>query len=245
MVNSFYCRITGSWISSSSSCALSFWSRHAIAGAAGRLVLAAAPPATGGWPPVAGPFCAIASEVAPARRAAASVTVLKLAIISGQSLNPRPPIGHPRQLTRVFKVPQQNRRENAGAAEIVRHPLTFAVTTRRHCLIDCVQLPMPALPLLRTATWRSGYATVCKTVYPGSIPGVASSLRSRASEGCRAEAQRRRATLAAASAGSAGQTDKTLPRNRLLGHASCFQSRASFVICGALSRAGFSPVAQR
>gem|GEM_PF-4280389 len=29
------------------------------------------------------------------------------------------------------------------------------------------------------ATWRSGYATVCKTVYPGSIPGVASSLCSR------------------------------------------------------------------
>ena len=27
------------------------------------------------------------------------------------------------------------------------------------------------------ATWRSGYATVCKTVYPGSIPGVASSIR--------------------------------------------------------------------
>ena len=26
------------------------------------------------------------------------------------------------------------------------------------------------------ATWRSGYATVCKTVYPGSIPGVASIL---------------------------------------------------------------------
>jgi hypothetical protein len=26
----------------------------------------------------------------------------------------------------------------------------------------------------RGATWRSGYATVCKTVYPGSIPGVAS-----------------------------------------------------------------------
>jgi hypothetical protein len=26
----------------------------------------------------------------------------------------------------------------------------------------------------RTATWRSGYAAVCKTVYPGSIPGVAS-----------------------------------------------------------------------
>jgi hypothetical protein len=25
-----------------------------------------------------------------------------------------------------------------------------------------------------TATWRSGYAAVCKTAYPGSIPGVAS-----------------------------------------------------------------------
>jgi hypothetical protein len=28
----------------------------------------------------------------------------------------------------------------------------------------------------RMATWRSGYATVCKTVYPGSIPGVASTI---------------------------------------------------------------------
>ena len=27
------------------------------------------------------------------------------------------------------------------------------------------------------ATWRSGYAAVCKTVYPGSIPGVASTHR--------------------------------------------------------------------
>ena len=26
------------------------------------------------------------------------------------------------------------------------------------------------------ATWRSGYATVCKTVYAGSIPAVASKL---------------------------------------------------------------------
>jgi hypothetical protein len=26
------------------------------------------------------------------------------------------------------------------------------------------------------ATWRSGYATVCKTVYSGSIPDVASTL---------------------------------------------------------------------
>jgi hypothetical protein len=26
------------------------------------------------------------------------------------------------------------------------------------------------------ATWRSGYATVCKTVYSGSIPDVASTF---------------------------------------------------------------------
>jgi hypothetical protein len=29
----------------------------------------------------------------------------------------------------------------------------------------------------RTATWRSGYAEVCKTFYPGSIPGVASTSK--------------------------------------------------------------------
>jgi hypothetical protein len=33
--------------------------------------------------------------------------------------------------------------------------------------------------MLRTATWRSGYATVCKTVYSGSIPDVASNSLSR------------------------------------------------------------------
>ena len=33
------------------------------------------------------------------------------------------------------------------------------------------------LLLLHGATWRSGYATVCKTVYPGSIPGVASTIQ--------------------------------------------------------------------
>src|SRR2546423_4378729 len=31
--------------------------------------------------------------------------------------------------------------------------------------------------MIVTATWRSGDAAVCKTVYPGSIPGVASSFR--------------------------------------------------------------------
>ena len=68
------------------------------------------------------------------------------------------------------------------------------------------------------ATWRSGYAAVCKTVYPGSIPGVASSLRCSAAparqaliRGCRA--------VALAKAGVTG----------FIG-ASCFQSRRGFVI---------------
>ena len=32
---------------------------------------------------------------------------------------------------------------------------------------------------LRAATWRSGYATVCKTVYSGSIPDVASTFSNK------------------------------------------------------------------
>jgi hypothetical protein len=43
----------------------------------------------------------------------------------------------------------------------------------------CQSQPLPNRPQAvthaPTATWRSGYAAVCKTVYPGSIPGVASS----------------------------------------------------------------------
>jgi hypothetical protein len=35
-------------------------------------------------------------------------------------------------------------------------------------------LPADGYLFARTATWRSGYATVCKTVYSGSIPDVAS-----------------------------------------------------------------------
>ena len=37
------------------------------------------------------------------------------------------------------------------------------------------------------ATWRSGYATVCKTVYPGSIPGVASKEINYLARGVEAE----------------------------------------------------------
>ena len=32
------------------------------------------------------------------------------------------------------------------------------------------------MPPALKATWRSGDAAVCKTVYPGSIPGVASNI---------------------------------------------------------------------
>ena len=44
---------------------------------------------------------------------------------------------------------------------------------RRRCG-HCVIAYDPLRNSPPTATWRSGYATVCKTVYPGSIPGVAS-----------------------------------------------------------------------
>jgi hypothetical protein len=51
---------------------------------------------------------------------------------------------------------------------------------------SCMTSPDPAsavtaalvVKLSTMATWRSGYATVCKTVYPGSIPGVASNFAS-------------------------------------------------------------------
>jgi hypothetical protein len=39
---------------------------------------------------------------------------------------------------------------------------------------------LPQFTYLRfMATWRSGDAAVCKTVYPGSIPGVASTIKSK------------------------------------------------------------------
>ena len=47
---------------------------------------------------------------------------------------------------------------------------TGAFLYRRGCRA-CWPRPRP---VALTATWRSGYAAVCKTVYPGSIPGVAS-----------------------------------------------------------------------
>ena len=45
------------------------------------------------------------------------------------------------------------------------------------------------------ATWRSGYATVCKTVYPGSIPGVASTSINGLGQALRREASLPRASL--------------------------------------------------
>src|SRR5262245_26316003 len=42
---------------------------------------------------------------------------------------------------------------------------------------------------LRRATWRSGYATVCKTVYPGSIPGVASKSINESAQALRRESR--------------------------------------------------------
>lgn len=42
------------------------------------------------------------------------------------------------------------------------------------CGIIPLQEALGSAKALHLATWRSGYATVCKTVYSGSIPDVAS-----------------------------------------------------------------------
>jgi hypothetical protein len=47
--------------------------------------------------------------------------------------------------------------------------------TRSKALAGALLNRLPPFRYLQLkATWRSGYAAVCKTVYPGSIPGVAS-----------------------------------------------------------------------
>jgi hypothetical protein len=81
-------------------------------------------------------------------------------------------------------APRRNRPEREAPGQI-RHAPRHSPRLRavrpcdagKHCLMCAVRIPIRA-STARTATWRSGYATVCKTVYPGSIPGVASSLRS-------------------------------------------------------------------
>ena len=76
-----------------------------------------------------------------------------------------------------------------------------------------------------TATWRSGYATVCKTVYPGSIPGVASSLQ--LAEPVKGVAPKR------SEGGSASY--RQLCGRPAIRPASRFQCGNSFVICACVS----------
>src|SRR5262245_30478074 len=59
------------------------------------------------------------------------------------------------------------------------------ITARQGQRGDCVRPCRSLLIRVATATWRSGYATVCKTVYPGSIPGVASKLIESSSQALR------------------------------------------------------------
>ena len=62
------------------------------------------------------------------------------------------------------------RNEPEGPAKMAWLPVTTrSYIAEQACSGDVVHLSAEA-----GATWRSGYATVCKTVYPGSIPGVAS-----------------------------------------------------------------------
>ena len=55
------------------------------------------------------------------------------------------------------------------------HGILFETTTRQKAGPLPNRLKGVSYPP-STATWRSGYATVCKTVYAGSIPAVASKL---------------------------------------------------------------------
>ena len=97
-----------------------------------------------------------------------------------------------------------------------------------------LRAPVATTPAPLKATWRSGYATVCKTVYPGSIPGVASNLRPRGE----AKVARRSPTGEGgrASAGKLrpGKTKASGPGFPPL---CCFQSPPGFVIRGARTAA--------
>lgn len=65
-------------------------------------------------------------------------------------------------------VPVHLRKAELGQDSLQKQP---EWTANVHCLSGG-ELLYPALS--RMATWRSGYAPDCKSVYPGSIPGVAS-----------------------------------------------------------------------
>jgi hypothetical protein len=65
-------------------------------------------------------------------------------------------------------------RQNKGAQSFrIRHRKSFRMGTMR-TKVGLRKMFKQFRDFVRTATWRSGYAAVCKTVYPGSIPGVAS-----------------------------------------------------------------------
>ena len=171
----------------------------------------------GDCPPVVGPVCAIANDVAPATKTATIASVLILID------------GSPNGST-----------ENRPALSIgdnALHNSRFRHGNSSHCTAidgdgESTIQPRKALPNqfgavthAGRATWRSGYAAVCKTVYPGSIPGVASTDPLPV---C-APHPRRRLNFNSGRRGRGG-----------------FQSGIGFVICGPSSRrAGYSPVAQR
>src|SRR5262249_3224571 len=79
---------------------------------------------------------------------------------------------------------------------------------------------------LTTATWRSGYATVCKTVYPGSIPGVASN-----SDPTIQKAQGRDCPVGSAGALTLGRVNR-IPREALK---TCYGGHAWNHCCYAIS----------
>ena len=84
------------------------------------------------------------------------------------------------------------------------------------------------------ATWRSGYAPVCKTGYAGSIPAVASSPRCSAASARQAHAgeaaapERLRAAWQAGSIPAANHPDRQLRRAQR----NLLQAHRPFVIAG-------------
>src|SRR5438045_2660769 len=87
------------------------------------------------------------------------------------------------------------------------------------------------------ATWRSGYATVCKTVYAGSIPAVASTTTAFESSPCKHRPLRRRFVGAAHRVGVPHRDCVTCDRDA----AEVAVSRVDIAVAGPANGPSFSP----
>src|SRR5205085_7893256 len=102
---------------------------------------------------------------APTIKAAAIVSLLRLAIEypPNSSSEIARTLEYRRQLAAELAVPISGSQIGSVVGTVEANRMMKALPNR-----------VGAVTHAGTATWRSGYAAVCKTVYPGSIPGVAS-----------------------------------------------------------------------